>query len=167
MRDIFNDPEFDKFLYGGIHDLDEPIGSLVYNLYKAGIQTTWSCSGHTGRFLVDGTGGPNAAAGNQVYQPGLLFYKNTPQADILTRKLEEITKLHSFAFLERKEGCDFYLEMRDLVIPICNPQSAEEKALFSWPYSKKQIPAEKANKRYEEFLKIWAELTNWSETPLK
>jgi hypothetical protein len=56
MRDIFNDPEFDKFLYGGIHDLDEPMGSLVYNLYKAGIQTTWSCSGHTGRFLADGSG---------------------------------------------------------------------------------------------------------------
>lgn len=87
MKDIFHDPEFEKMLYGGVHDLDEPVGKLVYNLWKSGIQTTRSCSGHIGRFLDDAG---NAYDNLFVYLPGHLDCNITPRAGMLTQKLGQV-----------------------------------------------------------------------------
>lgn len=149
MRDIFNDPKFERFLEGGISDLEEEVGLLVYNLYKAGIQTTWSCTGHIANFLEDGGG--NASSGNLVYQPGLLFYKNTPKAYVLTRELEGVVKFHDFAKLVPGKEFQFYLEMEDLAT-----------SYNSRDYARKQVPRKQAEKRHKEFIRIWRSLTNWS-----
>ena len=150
MKNIFNDSEFEKFLYGGIKDLDEPVGKLVHNLYRAGIKTTWSCSGHIYQFNEDAGG--KALPENQVYQCGKLFYCDTLKSLRLTKKLEEITKVIPFASLTEGDTLDFALEMDDLIVPRNDGDHA-----------KKQIPIKLAEQRYSQFLGIWKDLTDWSE----
>ena len=52
MRDIFNDPAFNSFLYGGVQDLEEGVGHLVYTLFQIPTVTPapFSCEGHLGSF---------------------------------------------------------------------------------------------------------------------
>ncbi len=150
MENIFNDPKFEKILYGGVRDLDEPVGLLIYNLYKAGIKTIWSCSGHIDRFNEDAGG--NALPENQVYRAGRLWYEYTSKTEILTAKLNEIVLNNNFAELLKNNEMQFTLEMQDIATPY-----------NITGYAKKQIPIEKALARYNQFLAIWDNLTKWSE----
>ena len=148
MKDIFNDPNFDKFLYGGVRDLEEPLGQLVYNLYKAKIKTTDSCSGHIGKFILGSE--KNALLGNYAYDCGRLQYEASDKALILTNKLKEITGVHSFARIKKNQdkSMEFILDMEDIAVP-CKVTG----------YASLQVPLEKAQERYNQFL----ERINWLE----
>jgi hypothetical protein len=155
MKDIFNDLEFEKFLSdgGGVRDLDEPQGQLIYNLWKAGIKTCYNCcAGHIGKFLEDGHTGPNAFNGFFVYRPGVLFY-DPRNAERLTAKLIETTERNKFAKLKREENFCFELEMDDIA------QVFEKRENG---YARLQIPIQLAQERYAQFLQIWEDLTGWS-----
>ncbi len=151
MEDIFKDEKFEKFLYGGVRDLEEPVGQLIYNLWKAGITTEWSCSGHIGKTI-----GPSeklAIDGHYVYDAGRLYYKTTPNSEPLKSKLIEICTKHSFATLTEREGdSKFILEMKDIALH-CSERG----------YTELQVPIQLAERRYAEFLEIWRELTDWSK----
>ena len=151
MKDIFNDPQFDKMLYGGVNDLEEPVGRLIYNLWKANISTVWSCVGHIGLWLPSSE--KRATRGNYVYDAGRLFYKPTEKARPLTKKLEQIGENFSFAQLSLGSfEALFTLEMEDIANTCALPS-----------YAKLQVPIEQAKARYAQFLEIWKELTDWSE----
>ena len=118
MKDVFNDSDFEKFLYGGVHDLEEPVGELVYNLWKRGIETTWSCAGHIGKFLIDAG---NATNGYFAYEDGKLFYSLEPRTNILSKKLTEIVDRNPrFARIERRDCHYFILTMDDIAIKMDN-----------------------------------------------
>jgi len=150
MEDIFNDLKFDKMLYGGVRDLEEPVGRLVYNLWKAEIPTIWSCAGHIGSFLPSSE--KKATDGNYAYDAGKLIYKNRSRANPLTQKLEQIGERFPFAQLSLNPSeVWFTLEMNDI---------AREYNMQG--YAKWQVPIEQAKARYSQFLEIWKELTDWS-----
>jgi len=151
MKDIFNDPKFESFLYGGVRDLDEPVGQLVYNLWKSEIQTTGSCSGHIAAFLEDGGG--SSIGGYLAYQPGTLFYM-PKNAERLTARLEDATEKYPFAELRKNKEFTFYLEMQDV--------STNFKG-FERGIARVQVTENEARERYAQFLQIWKELTTWSQ----
>ena len=151
MEDQFNDSQFDKMLYGGVKDLEEPIGRLVYNLWRAEVSTIWSCTGHIGAWLPSSE--KKAIDGNYVYDAGKLLYKVHAQSSPLTKKLEQICERFSFAQLSSNPSeIWFALEMQDIANG-CNIQG----------YTRLQVPIEQAKARYVQFLEIWKELTDWSE----
>ena len=155
MKDIFKNSEFENFLYGGIKDLEEPVGRLVYNLYKNGIITDWSCSGHIGKFIQGSE--KNAIEGNYAYDCGRLHYKEgNNKSLILTAKLKEITLINSFAVVKKikDKSVEFILDMEDIAIH-CDVKG----------YASSQVPIEKAKARYNQFLEIWGSLAKWSSSP--
>jgi len=95
------DDIFNRFLYGGIHDLDPPIGPLVYVLWKGKVAvTTWSCSGHVGTHLIDQ--GSAVLPDHFVYQPGMLFFNEGSDA-AYTEFHEELNRVkgkYSFAKMQ-------------------------------------------------------------------
>jgi hypothetical protein len=154
MRDIFNDQEFEKMLYGGVHDLEEPVGRLVYNLWKAKIKTSWSCAGHVGKFICNSE--KNAIVGYFAFDEGKLLYTPNQNSAVLTDKLEEVVRRNDhFARLERREQYQFYLSMDDIAVRFDNLERG---------YEKLQVPQQLAVRRYGEFVSIWKDLTVWSET---
>jgi hypothetical protein len=150
MQNKFNNPDFEKFLYGGVRDLDEPVAELVYNLWKANIQTTWSCSGHIGKWIPSSE--KSAIEGHYAYDAGRLHYKITSQSEILTQRLQQVCDEYSFANLKQYNEKMFTLEMEDLA----KECKISDKA-------KQQVPIRQAEIRYQQFLKIWKELTTWSQ----
>jgi len=155
MEDIFNDDDFNTFLYGGIKDLDEPLGKLVYRLYQdPGIQTGWSCSGHIGETLTDRG---SVQEGYFAYMPGILKYSSKGDHD-LNRRLIEISNSHNFAEIARlQDGSGWFtLEMDDIAIE--NPEFKAAPFCFYTP-AQTQVLEEKAKERYQEFLSIWDNLT--------
>jgi hypothetical protein len=150
MQDIFHDPEFERFLYGGVRDLEEPVGELVYNLWKKGIEPTWSCGGHIGKWIPQAE--KQAITGYYAYEQGRLCYSITEEAIPLTKKLLEIIRVYPFASLNPSSlERGFVLEMNDIAT-LCSIKG----------YAKMQVLPELATRRYEEFLSIWKELTEWS-----
>jgi len=152
MEDIFNDSKFNEFLYGQVRDLDEPVGRLVYNLYCSGIKPFWSCSGHIGSWIRDSE--KSAIKDHYVFDCGRLYYQDSPEAEALKDKLNGLVRIHNFARLEKDErNTNFILDMEDIAVP-CNIRGKDNL----------QIPIEKAKERYSQFLGIWADLTQWSES---
>ena len=94
-----------------------------------------------------------ATVGNYVYDAGRLFYKVNPRSKPLTQKLEHLAKAYPFIQLPLNL-CEVYctLEMEDIARPCDIPG-----------YTKLQVPIEKAEARYAQFLEIWKDLTDWSE----
>jgi len=151
IEQIKADKKFDAWLYGGFRDLDEPVIKLIYNLYSSGIKTILSCSGHIGSFIQSSE--KSAIKEHYAFDCGRLYYEDSPESEPLEEKLRSIVRNHNFARLETdKDYPEFILDMEDIAIP-CDIRGKGEL----------QVPIKKAKARYNDFLKIWADLTKWSE----
>ncbi|MEI6732195.1 MAG: hypothetical protein WCK90_05980 [archaeon] len=157
MKDIFNDPEFDRWLDGGVHDLDEDIGRLVYALYKKKIVDTtgcYSCSGHVGRST--NSGHSTRPDTHHVYDMGALRFRITEQNPLGERFVHDVERKvaqHIFArFAHPKKDSIYHstyrleLEMNDLVDFKPHPGLSGE------------IPIPLAEARFKEFQKFWESL---------
>ena len=177
MKDIFHDSNFQAFLSkdGGIADLDEDIGPLIYTLFKLDfIQTYWSCSGHIGDSLMDV--GYSSDKNCYVYHCGYLFFtmtKNSSSAQNFLQELAQLINNYSFASLKHKNTNEYqiFLEMQDLVdsqkIKQYNEeqeQKKQEKSIFdilsTRPEPRKDCEIKKsiAKKRYKQFVEFWNQL---------
>jgi hypothetical protein len=171
MKDIFHDPEFEKMLYGGMKDLDEQVGGIVYKLFKAGfIKTTWSCEGHAARSYD----GYNAhRQGYYVYGPGRMTFeypddKEMPKTGLLINKVEGLVSKYPFAKLTKDDGgkkIELTLEMKDLVEPIEQvAQTAREDIVAAFAQGmyeisrRREVKIELAEARLAHFYKFWEEL---------
>ncbi len=179
MKDIFNDSKFDKWLYGGVHDLDEDIGMLIYYLYKLDfIKTTWSCSGHIGKHLMDA--GNSSRENYFVYQPGILFFEIKIENDHSKHFIQELAKLvnnYKFASLKihPKNEYHLFLEMKDLVEESKTFENKEKQEgianlllhFHDQSAKHKEVRIDLAQKRYLEFKDFWCQLENIAKKYLK
>lgn len=158
-----NDGEFEKFLRdgGGTGDLDSNMAPLVYALFKDGVvTTTWSCSGHTDRFLDNA--GSAVTPGTFVYQKGFILFKDVSPA--LSGKFfglaETLLKPYPFVEIIRREDDiikkfdarhHIILTMDDISI------GANGRGVMGMPV--KEVPEALARERIKLFYQIWRELT--------
>lgn len=175
MQDIFNDPQFNKDLYGGVRDLDEPVGRLVYALYKdPTIETSWSCSGHIGNPCHD-VG--RVQEGFMGVNCSKLVYKceEVHPFHIATHNLED-----RFNFVKHsphhEAGLWFTMDMDDISVPNPEYERIQKEVLalkaagadpmmlaynsMRHCWAKTQVPQELAQQRYQTILDIWQELTD-------
>ena len=155
MKDIFNDASFERFLVGGVKDLDEGIGQLVYEVYrKKLVETIWSCSGHIGD-IIDGNTSTRPQT-HFVYNCGKFFYKVLPErnSELFSLSLKREVSECAFARIYPYEGSErLVLEMRDI-----EDMAGRQK----WEYG--EVPIELARKRLGEFKQFWSRLTDVART---
>ena len=154
MEDIFGDKGFDNFLYGGIHDLDEPVGMVVYDLYRSKlVTTTWSCSGHIAPWLNNKSG----------YALGILRWNenpNNPASKIYNAATKELTLQHQpFASWRVLEGKADFIEIVgryciELNIPGLERVPDLQNKYIPHSYEGKEL----AEQGYVGFLKFWKDL---------
>ncbi|MBS3070933.1 hypothetical protein J4407_01370 [Candidatus Pacearchaeota archaeon] len=165
MEDIFNDAAFDRWLYGGVHDLDEDVGKLIYNMYNLKkrfgfIKTNWSCSGHVGKWLIEGR---SSMEGFWIYNLGLLGFEilnNNPNSENFMKNLSAIVEKYKFAELKHLpiNLSDYWirLEMKDIAD---NPKAKRDTKQFDFYWAEnREIILELTQERYEVFKKFWNEM---------
>lgn len=154
MKDVFHDSEFESFLYGGVQDLDDDIGLLVYDTYKQGlIETVWSCSGHIAPWHIDG-GRSTRPQTHWVYMPGRFYFKKKvlgEKTDKLVARIHEEGSKFSFVELDWRAGDGVYK-----VIPDMKDIAEPHKNRMIVAYG--EVPIDKAKQRYEEFKVFWEKL---------
>ena len=154
MKDIFHDKEFGSFLEGGVDDLEEPIGSLIYHIWQRQlIKTFWSSAGHINDYHV---GMSSRLKTHFCYQSGFIFFypiDNKISLDFMNQA-RDFTLKHSFGrWIEpRPEAIDYHqiiLEMEDI---------ADKVTLAGYSIPQLEVRKPLAKKRLKEFYKFWEDL---------
>jgi hypothetical protein len=177
MKDIFNNPEFDKFLYGGIKDLEEGVGPLVYAIYKLGFvqPCNFSCGGHLGQY--DSCPVKSTREGYIFTADSYLEFRRTPSLELenlakFQRIVLNAVRSVSFGSYRWNETFDttITLGFQDLVEPISEDERArllalnDNNQLFNDNYMEPirvrehEVRLDLAQARHQEIKSIWSSL---------